>query len=120
MSTSEQKAREIIQAGYCGTCKRLCGGYVICGTDEYPCDYPVWEPLWGNDELFISAISKAIDDAVREEREAFARECIDEINEAFNREQPVDGVISHPYMLGCYAEAIDKLLIPRPRKRDQS
>lgn len=67
-----------------------------------------------------AAIAKAIDDAVREEREAFARECIDEINEAFNREQPADGVISHPYMLGCYAEAIDKLLIPRPRKRDQS
>jgi hypothetical protein len=98
MSTSEQKAREIVN-------EFLIQPPVDCDRIDLT--------------SMVSAIAKAIDDAVREERKAFACECIDEINEAFNREQP-DSVISHVYMLGCYAEAIDKLLIPRPRKRDHS
>lgn len=70
MTDHEAKAREIIQAGYCRTCKRLCGGHVICGTDEYPCDHPVWEPLRDNDELFVSAIATALREA--EERATLA------------------------------------------------
>lgn len=73
MSDHEARARAIIEAGYCGTCKRLCGGYVICGTSEYPCDYPVWEPLRQNDELFISAIAKALSEAVQAERDRCAK-----------------------------------------------
>ena len=68
----EEKAHEIVNAGYCGTCKTICGGHVICDTEELPCDDPYWMPLRDNDDLFISAISSALEAAYQEGRQSEA------------------------------------------------